>query len=561
MSWKIKGEAGRTLDATLRSLDSLHIETCQLKFQSLEADTLTWSAAAEDATGAGTIIPDYGQIVELWRDGERKFRGHCTAVRAGMRQIQITIEGPWWWMERTNLTEDQKDATDATAERHSYVFPTQSLATSIDSLMDRAITNGVPMTAGNVATMFNVPRMTLSEQTCANALATLMSWCPDSVAWFDYSGGAAPILNVSRRKTGLAVGSMPAITYTIAADSVEIGEITPRMDLEVARNELHYMVRNATTGKPAWAAQSSGADAAGKRQIVTVSGPEIVDFLPKDDFDSYALQTLSLNTVFTGGFQSLDPAIKTIFATYGYGRDPYYYAGVPIQRFWTGTEVREHLFPPYSCKDSKGVKLATESYHLILTANPPSWLTDQGIAVTLSQWFLMLELPSNTGYSPCFGAWRQGATDVGVAIINGMGSAPYNWAVREAKLSGWVLPNALGHTALTTVYKPWEYDFIAPPDGLAAALVDAQNWVPWEGPITLAGDVVSGDNLLPNKFNLANALPPCAIMGALAKGVSHDIMRGRTTIELGAPARVDFGTLVSRVRQDPKDNIVYVLPV
>ena len=86
----------------------------------------------------------------------------------------------------------------------------------------------------------------------------------------------------------------------------------------------------------------------------------------------------------------------------------------------------------------------------------------------------------------------------------------------------------------------------------------AQAWTPWEGPITLVVDECSANNLLPYKYHLANALPVCSSMGALARGISHDLFRGRTTIDLGAPARVDFGTLVSRVRSEPKDNIIYL---
>ena len=229
MAWIIKGESGKTLDASSHSLDSLNISGCVLQFQSLAYDTLKWTASTADATGAGTIVPDFGQIVELWWDSTRKFRGHVTGVVMAAKQIQIVVNGPWWWMERTNLTEVQTDAQGGTAERHTYVFPTQSLATSIATLIARAITNGVPMTAGSVATIYSVPKMTLTEDTCANALALLFSWCPDAVAWFDYSGSGAPILNVTRR------GVAGTITYTIATDAVEIGDITPTVQVRLLR--------------------------------------------------------------------------------------------------------------------------------------------------------------------------------------------------------------------------------------------------------------------------------------------------------------------------------------
>ena len=90
MAWYLKGEAGKTLDATARLLSALNITSCVLTFQSLAGDSLTWTAATADATGAGTIVPDVGQVVELYWNSTRKFRGHVTAPRMGSKQITIT---------------------------------------------------------------------------------------------------------------------------------------------------------------------------------------------------------------------------------------------------------------------------------------------------------------------------------------------------------------------------------------------------------------------------------------------------------------------------------------
>jgi len=547
MAWIIKGESGKTLDASSHSLDSLNISGCVLQFQSLAYDTLKWTASTADATGAGTIVPDFGQIVELWWDSTRKFRGHVTGVVMAAKQIQIVVNGPWWWMERTNLTEVQTDAQGGTAERHTYVFPTQSLATSIATLIARAITNGVPMTAGSVATIYSVPKMTLTEDTCANALALLFSWCPDAVAWFDYSGSGAPILNVTRR------GVAGTITYTIATDAVEIGDITPRMDLEVTRNELHYVTRNGTTGKPAWASQVSGTDVAGKRQIVTVSGPEIVDFLPKDDFESASIQTIQVSVLLADAIRYYDPAIIDLKTRFNWD------AGVVSSGFYDYGKGGYILFPAPVCRDKTGIAQPTAPWYFIYGPTPPSWALTTGAELTCTVWMLAAEPVVSTGWSPQFEAFKNISSANGTANPTWTGSAAgplYWWAVHESVVTGWAIPAP--YPTRTTIYKPWEYDFAVPPAGLAANLVAAQNWVPWEGPITLAADECSADNLLPNKFRLANGLAPCATMDALARGISHNLMLGRTTVDLGAPARIDFGTLVSRVKSQPQDNIVYL---
>ena len=225
MSWTIKGEALQPLDATLRSLDSLRIESCSLKFSSLASDTLVWTARTDNATGAGTIIPAAGQVVELWNGSTRKFKGWATAPRIGMKSVTVTIEGPWWWMTRINLTQQQVDGTAATLERPAFHFATGNLATSITALLDRATTDlGCPFARGVVATMYDVPAITLANMDCASALAELLRWVPDAVAWFNYTASVSttvPTLNISRRKTGLALGSMSAVAYTIGTAAVE----------------------------------------------------------------------------------------------------------------------------------------------------------------------------------------------------------------------------------------------------------------------------------------------------------------------------------------------------
>jgi hypothetical protein len=565
MSWIIKGETGKTLDATARSLESLNISAATLRFQSLAADTLTWTAETSDATGAGTIVPDIGQVVELWWDTTRKFRGHVTAPKVGMRRISITVEGPWWWLDRINLTSEilpYTGASSGAAERASYVFATGSLKTHLEALIDRAIANGAPITRGTVAAMYDVPKMTLSESSCAAALATLLAWCPDAVAWFDYSG-SLPAINIYRRDATEA----SATTFTIGTDPVETCDITPRLDLEVKQVDLNYVERNATTGRPAWAAQSavSGTPAAGQRQIVTVSGPEIVDYLPKDDFDTVDLQTIS--TVTDAFVSSRDSYLSPLVEQYG---------SIPggvnnYVQYWTGTDTSktEHLvyYPGVNYQRKDGTLFTAgeiAAKHLVLGATVPDWVLKQygGEEVTVSgtwtSFFATLDY-SGSHVVPDVYYDLQGFYYTGFSNSETIGASRFytgRWTALAWSLQAIVIDTAFA--ASTAVYKAWDYDYLHPPAGLAAALQAAQSWVPWEGPIVVVGDEVSGDNLLPRKYHLANCLAPCATMGALARGVSHDLTRKRTSIDLGAPARVDFGSLVGRVRREPQDNIVYL---
>lgn len=562
MAWYLKGESGATLDEEMREIHTLKINSCELKFSSLAEDLLTWTAATEDATGAGTIVPDAGQIVELYQDANRKFRGYVMAPKVGSKRIKISVVGPWWWMTRIPLTSDQVDATSVTAERANYVFASGSHKTKIEALIARAIVNGVPMIAGTVADIYDTPNMSIAEMNCGQALAELLAWVPDAVAYFDYSGapGTDPILNIGRR------GSFPATTYTLGRDAVIDQEITPRLDLEVAQVKLDYVSRNPTTGLPSWAAQSAGTFVRGKKQIVTVSGPEIVDSLPSDDFDQYEIQTVSSYPSNTF-IKERDTKLASVELDFGS-----LLGGVAssIAR-WTGFSKGGSYDDPVTLRTATklrvdGNSISNTNLRYIISSNPPEWVRTQLNAFEIKligDWAVALTYTNGTSAEddsdyPLFQAIVDNTS------YDGWATAPASpdssrvlpgW--RSYEVSLWAY-NGTAYSSATMIYKPWDYDFVTPPAGLAEGLRLAQNWVPWEGPIRLVSDIVSGDNLLNAKYNLVGTLAACATMETLARNIKHNIFSGRTTIDLGAPARSDFGTLTSRVRRQPRDNIVYL---
>lgn len=569
-TWTIKGEAGKAFNATARSFETLRVQGATLKFQSLADDSLVWTAVCDYATGAGTVVPEEGQVIELFRDGVRKFRGHATRPRVGFKSVQVEVLGPWWWMTKVYLTSVLTDGTGATDERGQYVFPEGALDGMIEDLIDRGITNGVPMLRGSVAAMYDVTQLTLSNMSIAAALGRMIQRVPDAVAWFDYSGssGDLPTLKVARRG---GADAMTADTYTVGTDKIEMGDIYPRLDLEVSRVELKYVDRHPDTGKVRFKQQASGTAVTGKLQMVTVSGPEIVDFLPQDEFDSIEVQTVlwtAITSAFVkardGGLASIEASIGGVFGAVGLGYA--YYTGT------TGTGgVKIYHFvsaPGLTRKSDTGVAFPTATKYLVISPDPlPEWAqTELGaIAVTISgSWIAEWrdsEVGVGTGWSDVFVAMQAGAQFHENGWENSMvtgSTSDYrvDSLARPFSVTGYLIDTAFA--SLTTVYKPWKYTFAEPPAGMAAGLKVAQNWVPWEGPFTLAADEVTGNNLLNKAVNINGAFTACETMGALAKSVSHDLVRKRTVITLGAPARIDFGTAVGRVPSSPQDIIEYI---
>jgi hypothetical protein len=116
----------------------------------------------------------------------------------------------------------------------------------------------------------------------------------------------------------------------------------------------------------------------------------------------------------------------------------------------------------------------------------------------------------------------------------------------------------LSYPAKTTVRKKWDYDFLAPPSNLAENLRDAQNWIPWEGPVVILRPDLTGYNGLQRTFNLTNSHPDHDGMNAMVRSITYDIARNRVTWDLGAPARIDPGNLITKLRRSPQDNIVWL---
>jgi hypothetical protein len=554
MAFEISGETGKAMNATKRTLAALRISACELKFQSLGDDSLTWTASTDDATGTGTVIPEAGQIVELWDGSTRLFKGHCTKPVVGLKQVRVTVLGPWWWMTRIAISGDNADGNGTTAERTSYVIPQRGLASSIQLLVERAIDKGVPIAFGSVSAMYQCPKMSLSNMSFASALAELMRWCPDAVARFDYSG-STPALHVTRR------GAMSSLTYTIGTHAIEDMDIAPRLDLEVSQVKLKYVDRKPGNGKTRWQEQTYGTGAAGKRQIITVSGPEITDFLPKDDFASVRVQTVAWNEMGPNFIKSKDPFLSSVKNAFG-GVVNYFV-------YYTGSSKKKTRvavpFPVRQIRSVTGKPLTANQKWFVRSEDPlPEWAQKQLNAaevIVTGTWGA--SWTSTTSWTQAFKEMMGGASYVIKNAWRNEQAEPFSgwddridYIARPFEIRGWVINSE--KSSLTTIYKNWDYDYISPPAGLAQDLREAQNWIPYEGRLTIAQDEVDCVNRMNRKLRVANAYAPYATMDAILRSMSYDIVRGRMTFDMGAPARTDLGSMISRVRRNPQDNIVFL---
>lgn len=543
MAWTIKGESGVTvttvagvtygLNATTRTFAEMGFSNWTLKFQNLADDFFTYTVATRNAKGLGATVPRDGQLIEIFYNGVRKFKGHVVKPRLGLKNLTVTAYGPFWWLGKITLTGLPVDKTGLRGERASYGFPTQNLRLSLQALINRAVDKGVPMAeipdgelTARISAMFPMLQTTLSNMSFAAALAELMSLAADAVAWFDYAP-TTPELHITRR------GDMAATNYAVGATGstrVESAEIFPRTDQQVRRVNLNYMKRQPSTGLPQWAAQTSDpgdtaiTTQAHKRQIqiITVSGPETLAFAPKNDYDSVILQT------------------KAAFGVKDLTRDPVF-AGAFKQ--WKTPNWQLGITPP-------------AGWFFLTFGEPAAWMRkDYGVKTKEFKVGGWINVAYGFGSYVFPGALENYLVNQGRLLI---GEYDNNNASFKIYVSFTATLINLAYPKKTTVYKKWDHDFLAPPAGLAAALKETQDWLPWEGPVVIAQQELTGDNGLSNKLNLTNAHPDHAAMDALVKAVTYEGGRHRVTWDLGPPARTELGGLVNKLRRNPQDNIVWL---
>lgn len=265
--WTIVGEAGKRLNATSRTFAELKAYGVVIDHSDLSASTCQFSITLPGLVPSGSdLFPEEGQKVSVFRSGARFFQGTCTTCEQDDFTVNVTISDIIWDMELEPFTSDQVDTAASTAERPSYAFPSQSLTTSLNSVITRAAAKGIDIAVGSLAATFTAPEISLKQMTCAQAVAEMIRLTPDVMGWVDHSP-TTPTYNTARRKT--------ATVRTIAAGP----NVKVRLKKET-RLKIEYVdiagVTRAADGGAIWTSQVSGdagtAQAGGSTTITLRSG-------------------------------------------------------------------------------------------------------------------------------------------------------------------------------------------------------------------------------------------------------------------------------------------------
>ena len=511
-------------------------------------------------------LPSLRQEMAIYRDGVRFFHGNVTNIRSLIRgdshEHQVTVSGPWWFLEKVPFTSLIQDGTGISSERISYVFGTastgQNLKTSIEAAINRSAALGCPIATisggSTVATMHDFPRITLNQSTCGQAISELVRLVPDAMVYFDYSVKPAA-MRVTRRPT------CSTTTFDENTAPITSIDINPIIELEVDQVELPAVTRNII-GLTSFNVQTSGSTPSGKditkRQVITIAGPELDTFLPNDLFDS---ETIVKSTNIAALAHDSDSACVAAALAAGLTRLPIDASGGTYTA-WTSSDPRYSFptgsvyFSPPKITNKAGQTLI--DYSILTSGQPAEWTGIPYVECTVSG-TMTLSHYYRSAFSTTYSAVKQYIYDAGFTqFLTGYtkdGSGYFSEFYKPFTFSGYATPGASGSN---TIYKPADYSFINPPNGLADFLRTTQNWLPYTGEIVLEQEDVGATRYAGTKVNITNSLPSFSEMGALVSGESIEIESGRTTIQLGAPPRNDYRTLVDKIRKTSQDNISYI---
>lgn len=645
MALTLQGQAGKALDSALRSPSLLKIRDLSLRLETLGDDSLTWTARTQDLNASMTILPDLEQTVSLYQDGTRIFHGHVSAPRDLPHGTRVTALGPWWWLRRTQLT-----SAGSAGDRPTIDLPQGTVTANLQTLLNRAIAKGAPIRIGSIAATLTIPPQKLSEMSFADAIADQLKWVADGVAWWDYSSGL-PAFNLTRR-----AGAVDTV-YALGNKAGEVTdfELAPQSELVASRVELTYMT-GAGSGA-VQAVQAAGVAAAGKTQVIAISGPERATTVPADFSDRVPvfLATTSPVTALTHavrGLQAVVSAYPTAAVQTGGIVDPYtilankakVLSGRSEFATWndgvgnfgtTPTTIPagktavllgldgNQSAPDWLTKDGALARWVTADFYIVdgnnSTASPPYnfarrmaifdalrptllfWSSTNPPSGTGTQNYVYLVRQSVEGSATDLPVYLAPTASVPATVHSGTTRSltnasqiqlattastvdgsyvgnPIFWTVNGVRYGAFISAY-VGSTRVATLHASQQpensplsavayqingfyinssgsYSYVEPPAGLAAALLAMQSWTPWAGQIVRKGASCDGLTTLGRKFGLTGARAALATMGAIPRAISFDFRAKTTTIELGPPARHDFGTLAQRFQQSPQSNLV-----
>ncbi len=225
--------------------------------RSAAPDSLNLRFSSDSAVGRFSI----GDVVELFDGGERRFYGSVAKLpkycSGESKNSEMLVESPWADMEKIVYQQLWKSADTASGEvvlspvmRSKVVLGQNSegekigVGEQVSDILSYAVSSGAMFGLGNISVDAKMLLDEARDLSCAEALARVLKWAPNFVAYFDYSGSGLPLLNIL---------SSPSDSANLDMDSGEISSVSvsSRPDLSLAGVSVKYEREN-TSGDFSW---------------------------------------------------------------------------------------------------------------------------------------------------------------------------------------------------------------------------------------------------------------------------------------------------------------------
>lgn len=536
--WTIKGQAAKSLDDSVVDLELTNYTGVKITRTNQGTDTLSFFVACDDATTDPDYLPEYQQEISIFRAGTRQFVGYVGkpkfALQGGVFGWSIEAQNGWQELDRVALTTTNAE----------YVRAQGSLSGTITDVINKAIAVGARISLGSVAAMFDIPAISFRGTSCGAALIELLRICADSVAYFDYSGAGNPALTVVRR------GSMATKTITFGTDEIiEPFSCSPIPGATPTKVTVAYATRDAN-GIVTETIQSSGSGS--EIQSVVLTNTNFSDFLTKAASAQVTLRTAATPPAWAD-FQDMSPVIRQIIADHGsFSLSP---ANSTNTRVWSGSISSKTLVttafttPYFTCPTS------LTGWYPIALGDHREWM-QKALGISAKKGWLQgdwVMWRTYTGVPPTAPDWWLALIAEG-AVLKRQGfyanstsgdATDQEMYFYSPRLECTFIDRAV---AANTIFRdPGDYGPTAPPANLAADLLSAQAFTPYEGQFNLS-PWHSPELLLNKKINFGGLTSRLASIGALVQSETLDVQTGKIQATLGLAARQGAASL-ARLRR------------
>jgi len=589
--YSISGEAGKALGLQQVPLELLGIYSAGLTLRSLEVDTLTFSIIGV----AGRIIPDDGQWLSLYDNtGTRLFTGIGKRTYQHPQGIYTyEVSNVYLGMRQTNLL--------SSIGRPFVTYDQGDLRARLRSVVTAATAAGLPVQAPELVDMpdfFDVPKCAFRSATLASALEDTCKWAPDVATSMDYSVDP-PMLRFFTR----ANANPFSIDLSSDDNHVTTCQLTAFPEARALSIAFVYAERDGASVVN-YRVQQAGNDSAEARRKTSIylSGIERTDLLVSEAVSSSNSALATANSALAASNAAIAAVNAQISADYAAAL-----AAIP------GTSDTFNAVSYLIANDSALAaypSLGWSSGGTVGGWNGAGWgsntyqytfnsYTKTGILYSNSGWPVAGN-PFTAAQLAAAGATSTAGTITGNVVAQYGSSGSYgfpSWcsyygqgtnyssqAAAEADYYRWLyhpvsqsvnylskapsviraaltaaaaatqaastVTAAVGNTAFID-----RAEFVTAPADLATNYFARQDWTPYKGSLVL--DPQAPDFPAPGSFvNVAAASTPdeWAAMKAPVSELQLDLATGAATVTLGPPARMDFQSLIDRLRIPIEDN-------